>query len=89
MEAPEEKALAVEQALDELYAIKDTWEIEDVRSHSDLIYNLIFEAYNEEEENGITTPKYTFLEEKQAPKENAETEGADDSEEMIFTLKLK
>lgn len=83
-QTPDETALHIEQALDEMFVIKDRWELDEIRPQSLMVYNTIFDAYDEDESNGITTDKYEFLEQK--PQEG-ETPNPD--AEPVFILKLK
>jgi hypothetical protein len=86
VEQPDEMALQIERDLDAMFAIKANWEYEEIRPQSEEIYNIIFDSYDaDHEENGITTDKYSFLEDKSAVKEDAK----EDEQEPVFILKLK
>jgi hypothetical protein len=86
VEQIDETALQVERDLDAMYAIKTNWEFEEIRPQSETIYNMIFDVYDaDHEENGITTDKYSFLEDKSAVKEDAN----EDEQDPVFILKLK
>jgi len=57
--------LKIEQELDGLYASGNTvYSIEDLSTKAKETYNVLFDAYDEDEENGIVTTKYSLIEGK-------------------------
>jgi hypothetical protein len=58
----EEKALQVEAEIERLLEIGKEWTVEELGEESPLIYDIIFDNYDPQEENGISTNKYSMLE---------------------------
>lgn len=58
----EEKALQVEAEIERLLEIKKEWTVDELSEESTFIHDIIFDNYEESEENGITTNKYSMLE---------------------------
>ena len=54
--------LKIESGFDKMITSKSEWEIEEVRSVNRAAYDLLFDTYNEGEDNGIVTSKYSFTE---------------------------
>jgi hypothetical protein len=75
IQEPTEKGLQIDNELSKLLEVKSEWEIDDIRSIAPQVYETIFDNYDEEEENGITTDNFSFIESK------------DESE--VFILKAK
>jgi hypothetical protein len=59
---PDEKGVQIDNELSKLLEIKDEWEIDELRSKAPLTYETIFDNYDEEEENGITTDNFSIIE---------------------------
>jgi hypothetical protein len=58
----EEKALQVEAEIERLLEIGKEWTVDELGEESPLIYDIIFDNYDPQEENGISTNKYSMLE---------------------------
>lgn len=58
----EEKAMQVEAEIERLLEIQKEWTVDELSDESSLIHDIIFDNYEESEENGITTNKYSMLE---------------------------
>ena len=54
--------LKIESGFDKMITSKSEWDIEEVRSANRPAYDLLFDTYNEDEDNGIVTSKYAFTE---------------------------
>jgi hypothetical protein len=54
---------------------KTTWEIEEIRKVAKKTYDLIFDSYEEDEENGVETSNFALVEDKE--------------NEMVFKLTKK
>lgn len=61
----EEKALQVEKDLATMHEVKDSWELDEIREQSQLLYDLIFDGYEDDQENGVTTDKFSLIEDKE------------------------
>ncbi len=61
----EEKALQVEKDLAAMHEIKDSWDLDEIREQSQLLYDLIFDGYEDDQENGVTTDKFSLIEDKE------------------------
>jgi hypothetical protein len=59
---PDEKGVQIDNELSRLLAIKSEWEIDELRSKAPLVYETIFDNYDDDEENGITTDNFSFME---------------------------
>lgn len=72
----DELGLQVEAELNSMYEQNQKeWDIEDIRGVAKKTYDLIFDNYDDNEENGIETSNFSLLEKK--------------DEEMVFILKKK
>ena len=58
----EEKAEQVEAEIERLLEIRKEWTVDELGEESPLIYDIIFDNYDPQEENGISTNKYSMLE---------------------------
>lgn len=58
----EEKALQVEAELEKMIAIKSEWTFDEIGEEFPIVHDIIFDNYDEEEENGITTDRFSLLE---------------------------
>ena len=58
----EEKALQVEAEIERLLEIGKEWTVDELGEESPLIYDIIFDNYDPQEENGISTNRYSMLE---------------------------
>jgi hypothetical protein len=73
-EAPElteqqKAALSIENDLAEMFASgKKDWDLDSIISASKAVYNILFDTYNESEENGIVTNKFSLMESKPSTK---------------------
>lgn len=66
--------LKVEADLEKMFQTgKKVWKIDEIKSSSNLIFDIIFDNFDEEEENGVETNKYKLIE----------------TDEEIFTLSKK
>jgi hypothetical protein len=59
---PDEKGLQIDNELSKLLEVKAEWEIDDIRSIAPLVYETVFDNYDDSEENGITTDNFSFIE---------------------------
>lgn len=64
---PEEKGVQIDNELSILFETKDSWEIDEIRKIAPQVYETIFDNYDEDEENGITTDNFSFIESKDTP----------------------
>jgi len=72
----DELGLQIEDELTKMYETGDKeWDIEDIRKVGKKTYDLIFDNYDDDEENGVETSSYSLLEK--------------DGEEMVFILRKK
>lgn len=72
----DELGLQIEDELTQMYETGDKeWDIEDIRKVAKKTYDLIFDNYDDDEENGVETSSYSLLEK--------------DGEEMVFILRKK
>ena len=56
-------ALKIENDLSEMFATgKTDWDLDSIASASKSIYNILFDTYNEGEENGVVTNKFSLIE---------------------------
>ena len=59
----DELGLQVEKELEEMFATGEKeWDIEDIRKVAKKTYDLIFDNYEDDEENGIETSNFLLLE---------------------------
>lgn len=59
---PDEKGVQIDNELSKLLEVKAEWEIDDIRSIAPLVYETVFDNYDDSEENGITTDNFSFIE---------------------------
>jgi hypothetical protein len=72
----DELGLQIEDELTQMYETGEKeWDIEDIRKVAKKTYDLIFDNYDDDEENGVETSSYSLLEK--------------DGEEMVFILRKK
>lgn len=72
----DELGLQVEKELEEMFATGEKeWDIEDIRKVAKKTYDLIFDNYEDGEENGIETSNFSLLEKE--------------DEEMVYKLTKK
>ena len=72
----DELGLQIEDELTQMYETGEKeWDIEDIRKVAKKTYDLIFDNYDDDEENGVETSSYSLLEK--------------DGEEMVFMLRKK
>lgn len=72
----DELGLQIEAELDSMYEQNQKeWDIEDIRKVAKKTYDLIFDNYDDDEENGVETSNYSLLEKK--------------DEEMVYILRKK
>jgi len=72
----DELGLQIEDELTQMYETGDKeWDIEDIRRVAKKTYDLIFDKYDDDEENGVETSNFSLLEK--------------DGEEMVFILRKK
>ena len=75
-EAPkvDSKGLLVEADLEKMYNTgKKVWAIDEIKSASNLIFDIVFDNFDEDDENGVETNRYKLIE----------------TDEEIFTLTKK
>lgn len=61
----DELGLQIEAELDSMYEQNQKeWDIEDIRKVAKKTYDLIFDNYDDDEENGVETSNYSLLEKK-------------------------
>jgi hypothetical protein len=57
------KGLIVEADLEKMYQTgKKQWGIDEIKSSSNLIFDIIFDNFDEDDENGVETNKYKLIE---------------------------
>jgi hypothetical protein len=72
----DELGLQIEDELTQMFETGEKiWDIEDIRRVAKKTYDLIFDKYDDDEENGVETSNFSLLEK--------------DGEEMVFTLRKK
>lgn len=72
----DELGLQIEDELTQMYETGEKeWDIEDIRKIAKKTYDLIFDNYDDDEENGVETSSFSLLEK--------------DGEEMVFILRKK
>ena len=72
----DELGLQIEDELTQMYETGEKeWDIEDIRKVAKKTYDLIFDNFDDDEENGVETSSYSLLEK--------------DGEEMVFMLRKK
>ncbi len=72
----DELGLQIEDELTQMYETGEKeWDIEDIRKIAKKTYDLIFDNYDDDEENGVETSSFSLLEK--------------DGEEMVFILRNK
>jgi hypothetical protein len=68
------QGMKVEEALETMFATgKKEWSIDEIKGSSKILYDIIFDNFDEEEENGIETSRYKLIE----------------TDEQVFTLTKK
>jgi hypothetical protein len=73
---PDELGVQVEAELNEMYLTgQKDWDIEDIRKVAKSTYDLIFDNYEEDEENGVETTMFSLVEKT--------------DDEMVYTLRKK
>jgi hypothetical protein len=58
----EEKGLQVEAELARMLEVQKEWTVDQIEKDSALVYDIIFDSYDPNEENGVMTDKYSLLE---------------------------
>jgi hypothetical protein len=72
----DELGLQIEDELTQMHETGEKeWDIEDIRKIAKKTYDLIFDNYDDDEENGVETSSFSLLEK--------------DGEEMVFILRKK
>ena len=56
--------LKIEDGFSTMIEEKDEWDIEEIRKNNKPAYDLLFDTYEEGGENGITTSKYSLIEQE-------------------------
>ena len=54
--------LKIEEGFSKMIAEKTEWDIEEIRKNNKPAYDLLFETYEEGEDNGITTSNFSLIE---------------------------
>jgi len=56
--------LKIEEGFSKMISEKSEWDIEEIRKNNKPAYDLLFDTYEEDEENGITTSNYSLIEQE-------------------------
>lgn len=57
-----ERAMQIENEISKLVAIRADWTIDELCDESPILHDVIFDAYEDGEENGVVTDNYSMLE---------------------------